>query len=128
MSNCEITSGGVKIAAIMKEHKTAYLRVLRIRSAVITPIRAKKKVKSGISKIRPKAMSNFMEKPKYSLKDGMAAISSLAKPTKKVKAYGKTMKKQKEAPAMKNPAEIPAMGIIYFFSSSYRPGEIKLHI
>ena len=62
MSSWETTSGGVRMAATMKMTSTAYLRALRMRWAVTTPMRERKKVKMGISKMSPKASRSFITK------------------------------------------------------------------
>ena len=75
--SCENTSGGVRMAATTKMAKMAYLRTSRIFCAVMRPIRAKKKLNSGISKISPKASTILSAKLKYSSIDSIATILSV---------------------------------------------------
>ena len=88
----ETTSGGVSRAETTKEHRIAYLRFLRKPEAVTMPRRARKKMKRGSSKMTPKAMRSFREKPRYSRMVGMGRIKSVAKPMKNLNPKGKTTK------------------------------------
>ena len=65
------TSGvGVTIAAMIKEKRKAYLRFLVKNEVVTNPNLASKTIKTGISKIRPKAISKRRLKEKYSFTVG----------------------------------------------------------
>ena len=63
---CEITSGGVKIAAITKAVKIAYFLLLAKSSGVIMPVLTSNNNITGNSKHNPKAKINFIIKDKYS--------------------------------------------------------------
>jgi len=82
---CVAASGGVRIAAIIKEPKMANLRNLFIESGVIRPILVIKKTTTGSSKTRPKAKRSLIVKEKYCFTEGSAWMSSVAKLMKNLK-------------------------------------------
>ena len=63
---CEITSGGVKIAAITNAVKIAYFLLLAKSSGVIIPDLTSNNNITGNSKHNPKAKINFIIKDRYS--------------------------------------------------------------
>lgn len=83
---------GVSIAAKIKLMRIAYFLFLFKKSTFITPIFARKTIKTGISNIAPKQNNKRIDREKYSLTAGKASRKSLVYPIKKRKAGGKTMK------------------------------------
>ena len=63
---CEITSGGVSIAAITKAVKIAYFLLLAKSSGVITPVLTNNNKMTGSSKHNPKAKISFIINERYS--------------------------------------------------------------
>ena len=63
---CEITSGGVSIAAITKAVKIAYFLLLAKSSGVIIPVLTNNNKMTGNSKHNPKAKISFIIKERYS--------------------------------------------------------------
>ena len=85
------TSGvGVRIAAIIKLTRIAYLRYLLRSPTETRPALDRKTIITGISKITPKAMRSRVAREKYSLTAGKEAKNSLLYPTKNLNAGGKT--------------------------------------
>ena len=71
---CEITSGGVKIAAITKAVKIAYFLLFAKSSGVMIPVLTSNNNITGNSKQRPNAKINFITKDKYSDIRGSSSI------------------------------------------------------
>ena len=86
------TSGGVNMAETVKIMRIAYFRCFLSISTLINPSLARKKAKSGNSKIRPKAKSSLVANFRYSRILGKALMLSLAKPIKNLKPKGNTTK------------------------------------
>ena len=96
--NWLITSGGVKIAAVMNENKIQYLRLLVNHKTSIIPILTNNKIKIGSWKHSPKASISLNTSDKYSDILGSTSIGrpilveGISKDKKKFQAIGITMK------------------------------------
>ena len=77
---CDITSGGVRMAAAINAINTAYLRFLTMPSTVIIRAFANNNNKTGNSKAIPKAKINRITRLKYSEILGSTSIESAFSP------------------------------------------------
>jgi hypothetical protein len=89
---------------------------------------ARKTIKTGISKITPKAIKRRSASEKYSLTLGSEVRKSLLYPTRKRKAGGKTTRYPKAEPLRKQMVERSVKGIRTVFSCLKRPGATNRQI
>jgi hypothetical protein len=101
MITCEITSGGVTMAAKTKIRRMAYFLCLANILASITPILARSRRTTGNSKTRPKTNKNLMLKERYSFMLGMGLMRSVAYPKRNLKPIGRATWYPKKMPNAK---------------------------
>ena len=125
---CEITSGGDN--SMPKVNAKTNIQPLFFSKYFLftTPNTTKPFTTIGTCEANPKAKNNIRLKSKnFVMSVEISTVVGLMA-WKKLKTLGSTTKKQKQIPSTKRKAPIIDLEKINFFSSSYKPGAIKLKI
>ena len=114
MRSCETTSGGVKMALMIKIKTIAYLRFCLKNSGEAIPILDKKTTMSGSSKTTPKDKTKVPMKERYRLAEIMGTIKSEPKLKRNFKETGTITQYPNTAPSKNRIRESGANQTTYF--------------